>query len=65
MLDSPLAAEGSAQYNGQKLALSLGVDKPGALLSGKQSGFSVTRLDGAPLTDQRFAGGMVTGFCRR
>jgi len=56
-LSSPLAAEGSAQYNGQKLALSLGVQKPDALLSGKESGFSI-KLDGAPLT-VGFAGNMT------
>jgi AsmA protein len=48
-LQSPLAAEGSAQYNGQKLSLAVGVDKPAALLSGGESGFHI-RLDGAPLT---------------
>jgi AsmA protein len=48
-LESPLAAEGSAQYNGQKLSLAVGVDKPDALLSGGDSGFHI-RLDGAPLT---------------
>ena len=56
-LDSPLAAEGSAQYNGEKLTLSLGVDKPRALIAGAESSFGI-KLAGAPLT-VGFAGAMT------
>jgi AsmA protein len=48
-LDSPLAGEGSAVWNGQKVSLSLGVTKPRALLNGAKSGLSM-RLVAAPVT---------------
>lgn len=40
-LDSPFASDGSAVWNGKKVALSLGVAKPRALLGGAQSGLSI------------------------
>jgi AsmA protein len=56
-LDNPFAGEGSAVWNQQKLSLSVGVAKPRALLTGKESGFQI-KLSGDPL-DVGFTGSMT------
>lgn len=58
-LDTPFAAEGSAVWHDQKMALSIGTQKPRALLGGGASAFSV-RLEGKPVT-LGFAG-TITGL---
>jgi AsmA protein len=58
-LDSPFAAEGSATWHNEKMALSVGIAKPRALLTGAESGFQI-RLAGAPV-ELGFAGA-VTGL---
>lgn len=47
-LDQPLAAEGSLVWNGKKIDLVLGVDKPRALMGGDSSTLSA-RLSGEPV----------------
>jgi len=48
-LDTPLSVEGSATWHDQKLATTIGLHKPSALLAGQESGFDI-KLDGEPLT---------------
>ena len=38
-LDSPFAADGSAVWHGEKVALTVAIAKPRALLSGTEGGF--------------------------
>ena len=56
-LDSPFSGEGSAIWHAEKVALSVGIAKPGALLTGKESEFQI-RLTGNPI-DVGFAGAMT------
>ena len=56
-LDSPLSGEGSAIWHAEKIALSVGIATPRALLTGKESAFQ-SRLTGNPI-DVGFAGAMT------
>ncbi len=58
-LDTPLEVDGSATWHGEKLALSVGMHKPSALLAGEESGFDI-KLDGQPLTVN--LAGSITGL---